>query len=181
MRGLAVSIGFVVLGVTAFLWLAPPGCKEAIVLRAYTIVENYKNPLLPDKDLIAHFQKHRDRFDQLFQMIARDPKLYRIDEDWADGDSSISPKRLREYRDRLRKVGCPRGFWVVTDRQRIFFILAARGTVASSVTRGVCYCEQLPDPIATNTLAYVFPSNEGSYTVFRPIEGHWYIYQEIQD
>jgi hypothetical protein len=72
--------------------------------------EDAKNPILPDEDLLASFQKFRTTFEQLQQMIATDSKLYRVDEDWTDPrdprDAGVSSARTAKYRRLLAEAGC---------------------------------------------------------------------------
>jgi hypothetical protein len=142
--------------------------------------EDAKNPILPDDDLIASFQKHRTTFEQLQQMIATDYKLHRVDEDWTDPrdakDAGISPSRIAEYRRLLTEVGCRRGFDAFTWHKGIYFISAAQGTVVASQDQGYYYYEGTPDPVVTNTASYRAEQTLDSYKAYRHIDGHWYVY-----
>jgi hypothetical protein len=142
--------------------------------------EDAKNPILKDEDLIASFQKHRAKFDQLQQMIATDSKLHRVDEDWTDPhdpkDAGVSTIRIENYRRLLVEAGCRRGFAAFPGRPGIYFISAAQGTVASSLTQGYYYSEGAPQYVVSNTMKYSPKHPEDSYEVFRHIDGHWYIY-----
>jgi hypothetical protein len=143
-------------------------------------VNNAQNPILPDEDLIAAFRKHRATFEQLQQMIAADSALHRVDDDWTDPttpkDAGVSPERMAQYRQLLTEVGCRRGFCAYPGRPGIYFISAAQGTVVSSLTKGYYYFEATPPLLVTNTSAYSPENGVDSYEVFRPIEGHWYVY-----
>ena len=142
--------------------------------------ENAKNPILPDEDLTASFQKHRVTFEQLQQMIATDSKLHRVDEDWTDPqdpkDAGVTTNRIEDYRRLLAEIGCRRGFAAYPGRPGIYFISAAQGTVASSLTKGYYYSEDAPQYVVANTMTYSPKRPEDSYEVFRHIDGHWYIY-----
>jgi hypothetical protein len=141
-------------------------------------VNDAQNPILPDEDLIAEFQKHRATFEQLQQMIATDSTLHRVDNDWTDPSPGVSPERIAQYRQLLQEVGCRRGFCAYPGRPGMYFISAAQGTVASSLTKGYYYFEGTPPLLVTNTSAYSPKNGVDSYEVFRPIEGHWYVYFE---
>jgi hypothetical protein len=142
--------------------------------------EDAKNPILPDEDLMASFQKHRATFELLQQMIATDSKLHRVDEDWTDPrnprDAGVTPSRIAEYRRLLTEVGCRRGFNAFTWHKGIYFILAAKGTVVNSQDQGYYYYEDTPSPVVTNTATYRAKQTADSYKAFRHIDGHWYVY-----
>jgi len=112
-------------------------------------------------------------------MIAADQSLHRVDEDWADPPDAVSADRLDAYRRLLKDVGCRRGFCAYPGRPGVYFISAARGVVAGSTTQGYYYFEGVPPLLVTNTAAYTPKPDEYSYEVFRLIEGHWYIFYEV--
>jgi hypothetical protein len=136
-----------------------------------------------DEGLIATFQKHRETFEKLHQMITADSNLHRVDYDWTDpGDPAsvgVSPERIEEYRHLLQDVGCRRGFCAYPGRPGIYFISAAHGLVVGGGSQGFYYSERTPNPLVTNTAAYYPTQQPDSYTVFRHIDGHWYVYFEV--
>ncbi len=62
-------------------------------------LNDVQNPILPDEELIAKFQRHRASFERLRRMIAEDPKLHRVDYDWTDPQDTeevgVYPSALR--------------------------------------------------------------------------------------
>jgi len=140
------------------------------------------HPILPDDVLISAFQQHHSTFEELRQMIATDSKLHRVDEDWTDpkdpAEVGISPERIAEYRRLLAEVGCSRGFIAYPTRPGIYFISGARGLVVAGSTKGYCCLESALPLVVTNTETYSPPHAGDDFEVFRPIEGHWYIWYE---
>ena len=136
-----------------------------------------------DGNLIAVFQGHRAVFDQLLGMIKKDSGLCRVDCDWTaptnPQDVGVNPERIKDYRQLLDEIHCHRGFEAFPARPGIHFISVTRGVVAGGLAKGFYYFEGTPDCLVTNTDTYRPKPNEYSYEIFRPIEGHWYIYLEV--
>jgi hypothetical protein len=143
---------------------------------------NARDHILSDKILIQKFQKNRSIFEKIRQMIATDPELHRVDEDWTDpknpAEVGVSTERIAEYRRLLAKVGCRRGFDNYPASDGIYFISGTSGLAIAGTTKGYCYLESTPKSIVRNTETYKSPEADDEYTIFRPIEGHWYLYFE---
>jgi hypothetical protein len=154
--------------------------QEAAEFSRIIAAEDAKHPILPDETLIHNFQQHRSTFEELRQMIVADPSLHRVDDDWTDpadpATVGISPERIAEYRRLLTEVGCRRGFERGLATPGIYFISGTKGLAVAGQTKGYCYFETSPAPIVTNTATYSSPETYEEYEVYRPIEGHWYIY-----
>jgi hypothetical protein len=171
---------------------SPPLESQTMDLRQWLMAAEFsfaiaagdaQHPIWPDDFLIAAFRQHRSTFEELRQMILADSRLRRVDEDWTDprdpATIGISPERIAEYRRLFAEVGCGRGFAKYNWRPGIYFISAATGMAASGgYLKGYCFLQTAPVSIVTNTATYMPPHVADDYEIFRPIEGHWYIYFE---
>lgn len=156
--------------------------SEAVKDEAAIAAMNAKDPILSDEILIHRFQRNRQTFEELRQMILSDSRLYRVDVDWTDpknpADAGVSPKGITEYRWLLAKVGCRRGFCHYPGRPGIYFISGTSGLAIGGTSKEYCYLETVPDPdsFVTNTATYKSPNPYGEFEIYRRIEGNWCIY-----
>jgi hypothetical protein len=156
--------------------------KESAEFDAAIAAMNAKKPILSDEILIRKFQRNRSTFEELRQMIVADSQLYRVDDDWTDPSNTatvgVSPKRIAEYRRLLAEVGCGRGFAHYPGVPGVEFISGTKGLAIAGESKGYCYFDSPPASVVMNTATYKPANNDEDYKVFRPIEGHWYIYFE---
>lgn len=68
-----------------------------------------------DAELIGHFQKNRDSFEHLLQMVKADQNLERVDDDWTlpktAEDAGVNTERIQQYRRIFKELEIPRGFY----------------------------------------------------------------------
>ncbi len=114
----------------ALMALAPAGCSSVIL----SLLHNHPS----DKNLIAHFGKHRSDFDTLRQMLDDDPELIRVNSNYYDDSSQrgshkpsavLSRKRWAAYRDFFRKLQLKAGVWQAQSGKygRMVFFFVSRG------------------------------------------------------
>jgi hypothetical protein len=167
---------------------SPPLESQSMDLRQWLMAAEFsfaiaagdaQHPIWPDDLLIAAFRQHRSTFEELRQMILADSRLRRVDEDWTDPRDpttiGVSPERIATYRRLFSEVGCGRGFGA-DPTGGIDFISGSSGLVVAGASKGYCYLESPPSLTVTNTATYRPPHATEDYKVFRPIEGHWYLY-----
>ena len=136
-----------------------------------------------DRELLAHFDRHRATFDQLARMTQADKGLERVDDNWTSPDApltgSVSASRLAAYRRLLRNAGVPRGFRATADGTEVDFYYWLTGSAISSDTdKGYAYLTK-PPPHVLSSLDPCHPDDpDEQVTAYRYIQGHWYLFYE---
>ena len=108
-----------------------------------------------DAALIANFGQHRAQFARAVQQFAASGQ---VDAEPLD-DLGLKPDDVLEY---------PRG--VVT------FTASSGGFTESGFSKGYAYSEKPLRPLVKSTDGY---DGNGSFLVYRHIEGPWYIYYDV--
>jgi hypothetical protein len=136
-------------------------------------------PHLPDAQLIANFQAHKEGFERLRQMIIEDKGLTRVDDNWtAPGDPKaigVSPERIAEYRKLFSQLGIPRGFSATSERDRIEFLASSQGWVAHGSHKCYLYASNPPKDLI-GSLDHISSKNRSVGEGTRQIEGNWYLH-----
>jgi hypothetical protein len=146
-----------------------------------------------DQSIIANFQKHREDFEKLTEMVIHDMKLKRLDMTWsAPADPStigITPERVAEYRRIFRELGIRRGFSAYGDRSIIHFVAHAEGLSVAGHAKSYTWCDSTPEELVDSIdrfriekseeyrqyLEHKTKSFQKHRNVFRHIEGNWYL------
>ena len=137
-----------------------------------------------DVVLLAQFAKHRATLEKINQMVLADRGLTRVDQDWTNPSEpatvGVSVHRIAQYRSLLRSAGVPRGFQ--TDgagREVDYFYWLTGYAITSEADTGYAYLEAPPKQIAAN-LSDVPYGGSAEVKLFRPIQGHWYLFYEYE-
>jgi hypothetical protein len=111
-----------------------------------------------DKEMITHFQKHRNEFDQLVAMVQNDPGLENVT--LRDSTPPLPPERVATYQKLLKAAGVPRGVYVRKEAGAIEFTYWYRGSALSNTyTKGFFY--------------YTEPAKKADFCT--SITGNWYL------
>lgn len=137
-----------------------------------------------DAVLLENFAKHEAEFEQLLAMLRTDRTLERVDDNWtrpADPMTiGVTPERIAEYRQRFATLGIPRGFYAFHDPERFSLLATAFGLSVGGSAKGYAYLEHSPDLIIGDLDTY--HSDDGrSFTAYRHIHGHWYLFFEYEN
>jgi hypothetical protein len=165
---------WILIGIAAPLVLIPIGLFIGFAVFVWEISGQ---PHQPDAKMMANFQKHKQDFEQLRQMILQDKGLTRVDDDWTNPEDpkvlGVTPERIAQYRRIFGRLGIPRGFSADPERSRIEFIASAQGLSISGSMKSYVYSQHSPPGLFDdlNNL----PSKENSHG-YRRIEGKWYLY-----
>lgn len=145
---------------------------------AYELNELHSKDIehLPDAVLIQNFHEHRTEFELLRSMLDHDEHIRRIDADWSD-PANIAEDKLKEYRHLFTIVGTPRGLYSTRNPTFIEFVASSKGWVASGSTKGHVYRLDKPEDIKPSLDKY-HTENTDYATLYRRIEGNWYLYFE---
>lgn len=139
----------------------------------------------PDAALFQTFHQHEADFQLLVDMLRQDRQLQRVDADWTRPEdpstAGVSAERIAEYRRLFAKLGIPRGFYAFHDPERFTFLASALGLGISGSAKGYAYLENRPDLIVDNLDAYPGPSGSGTFTAYRHLRDHWYLFLESED
>ncbi len=141
-----------------------------------------------DRELVAHFQRHRSTFNTLAKMARADKGLTRVDENWtAPGDTTkinVSGARISEYRRLLASADTKRGFSADERGTEIRFNSWVAGSaISSTVLKGYLYSKTPPKPLFQN----LDDCGKGGCSAdkwnagykgeaFRSIGGNWYLF-----
>ena len=172
----------------ALMALAPAGCSSVIL----SLMHNHPS----DKNLIAHFGKHRSDFDTLRQMLDDDPELIRVNSNYYDDSSQrgshkpsavLSRKRWAAYRDFFRKLQLENGIWQAQSGKygrMVFFFVSTGGALDSTSAKGIAYISEpptkriayisKPPPVSSDSLDNSF--ERSLLYGYKHIEGNWYVF-----
>ena len=144
-----------------------------------------------DATLIENFRMHREEFEQLRTMFLADRKLGRIAPTFTRSASFFSgapepegpqgtENRLMHYRELFRQTGLNAGIEGYDDKQQILFHASTRGLSISGSTKGYAYQISQPEPLV-NDLDVYWSSDGRSFTAYRHLDDHWYLYFQFED
>ena len=145
----------------------------------------YRETLAPsDRQLIGNFRRHRAVFDAIAQMSQEDKGYISIScrKDGSDEvqKEGISPSRAEQYRLLLNKTAA-RHLIAGTGKTAAYSAKLSCWFQGSSQTKdddkGYAYLAVPPKPLA-DTLDNYQPKASDEDTMYRHIEGHWYLYYE---
>ena len=145
-----------------------------------------------DEAVRARFFAHRADFERLVAMANEDNHLIRIAPDftWLDDDSSwprkdvgISVLRWNDYRQLFQRVGAKDGVLKGTSPTRVIFPIASGGLVPTGFAKGFVYSQAPLSPVLKSLDKRppdeLFDGPDHNHVlVYKPVEGHWYIYYE---
>ena len=158
------------------------GILLVMALLLYGLVFWISHP--SDIDLITNFERKKSNFVDLIMMIQSDKGLERVDEDWTRPSDPLSigiiPERIARYRQLMDELKIARGFESSLDPTVITLIASASGLSISGSAKGYVYSEIVPNNLVSDLDNYL-ASDGKSFVAYRHIEGHWYLYLEIED
>ncbi len=129
-----------------------------------------------DAVMQQRFQENRADFERLVQMLRADTGLYRIThrlvEHMPPGSQKITRDREREYRQLMGELGIDTVSAVHREVGDFSFRVRA---FTSGGGMGYSFCEKVPYPLVKQLDGYR-PATPGSFSAYREIEDHWYIY-----
>lgn len=138
-----------------------------------------------DSELIRNFNSNKPKFEKLLGMFLEDKDLGRVAPDFvrgSDGHGSVkqTEPRLRDYRKLCAEIGVNHGMEGYGDKDTVWFHSSAIGLSISGSGKGYAYCKGTPDLVVDDLDNY--RSSDGrSFTAFRRIDGHWYLYFDYED
>jgi hypothetical protein len=133
--------------------------------------------------MLANFRAHEQVFNTVIEMAAKNEKLTRVDFDWTDPSDpagiGIDPEKVEEFRRLLAEVNVPRGFQADPESKEVDFIYWGTGSaMTDDFTKGYAYLSAPPVRTAPS-LDRIQLDGLGRQVVYRPIQGHWYLYLEL--
>jgi hypothetical protein len=137
-----------------------------------------------DEVMRDNFKLHEAEFEKVISMLKIDQKLERIDDSWTlpDDPSSIgiSPSRIADYRRIFADIKVPRGVIVYNKTGRVLFLASALGLGISGSEKGYAYLQEESDLIVPSLDGYESPDHR-SFTAYRHLKDHWYLYLDYED
>ncbi len=133
-----------------------------------------------DAELIAHFQKNREKFEHLLQMVKEDQNLERVDDDWmlpeTPDAAGVSAGRIQQYRRIFKELEIPRGFHASHKSQIFKFISSSQGLAVGGSSKSFVWQKTPPENLVEDIDKYQNGElNYKGYPVYRRIEGNWYL------
>jgi hypothetical protein len=133
-----------------------------------------------DAELIAHFQKNREKIEQLLQMVKAEQNLERVDNDWTlpktPEDAGVSAGRIYQYRRIFKELEIPRGFYAYHKPQIFVFISSSQGLAVGGSSKSYVWQKIPPENLVEDIDKYQNGElNYKGYPVYRRIEGNWYL------
>ena len=129
------------------------------------------------KELIEHFKKHEQGFNELRTMLLVDTNISFVSLDSLNLHSRKAPmaeERIEKYRELLRKVGAKR----IDSFQdgTIGFVISTKGHALSGSSQGIDYVEdpQFLDDLVLNIDEFKQQKKEDMF-LHQHIQGNWYI------
>ncbi len=147
-----------------------------------------------DERLIAIFQGKRLEFEALREMIQSDEYLERVAPDFVRPEdyeaARISPERIRDYRRLFSSLRLQGGVTAYSDRNQVVtFIASAVGLGISGSAKGYEWRATPPEIVSDafhgarlcGDLDSYIKANKGKHnlpisSIFRHIEGNWYLF-----
>ena len=137
-----------------------------------------------DERLIENFRAHKAEFDQLLRTFLADRGLTRVAEDFTRPDNAgvvgVSAESLKAYRRLFDRLGLKGGVEGPEPKEIVLFYASTQGLGVSGSSKGYAYCKERPPRLADDLDAYR-PTDKESFTVFRHLEGNWYLYYNHRD
>mgnify|MGYP001568517297 FL=1 len=144
-----------------------------------------------DATLIENFRLHRQEFEQLRTMFLEDRKLGRIAPTFTRSASffsglpepespRVTEERLLRYRELFRQIGLSAGIEGYDNKEHILFHASVRGLGISGSGKGYSYEVSQPEPLVADLETY-WSSDGRSFTAYRYLEDHWYLYFQFED
>lgn len=145
-----------------------------------------------DAALRSFFFTHRAEFDKLVAMAEKDGRVTRIAPDftwlndsvaWPRKDIGFSTARWNEYRDLFRRLNLPTGISKSINPTRIFCPVILEGSVPTGDEKGFVYSQAPLGPTLESLderppVKFWNGPDRSHVLVYKPLEGHWYLYYE---
>jgi hypothetical protein len=149
---------------------------------------------LPDAVLIERFGERKAQFEVLREMFMRDRGLEIIGRERtvpADLKAiGIDTERLTRYRQLLNELKVKLLHGRADKTEAATFVITSRGLGVAGSSKGYAWLPSAPSLVAGNLDEYVARMTAKkdaarskserlattSYTVYRPLEGHWYLF-----
>jgi hypothetical protein len=138
--------------------------------------------------LVQQWRDHRTELEKLVKDFKTDKALNRVAPDFTRPDDpstiGITPARIAEYRELLRKTGVDRGIEGYGEKEAITFVVSALGLSVSGSGKGIAYLKGEPEILVPDLDAYVgkaLADHSRSFTAYQRIEENWYLYYDYED
>ena len=174
------------LGVVACLLLLGWIILWMYAMSSFSLVD--ETDLMPhptDQTLAAKFYKHRADFEHLRDLFNADKEVHRVYyESTVPEEPStvgVNKERLALYQSYFTKLGLNSG--VADDyvsKDIIRFIASTRGTMFGGSGKGYVYAESRPPEIVDDLNKY-WSKRDKPFTVYKHLEGNWYLYFDYED
>lgn len=141
-----------------------------------------------DLQMDETFQRHRQTFDELREMLRADSSIRVVRNDWmatlngteqhaGDPASALDGARWEEYRAKFRQLGLRGGVTRSTQGPCEFYLYKyGSGFAFSSVTKGYAYCASEPTPLVHDLDR---DDIQPKTITFRELRAHWYLFYEF--
>jgi hypothetical protein len=147
---------------------------------------------LPDAALIDHFTARKEQFEALREMLMHDRGVEFLGRDRSEPADlkslGIGEKRLAQYRRLLVELKIKYLHGSSDRTSGLHFAITSRGLGISGSSKGYAWLPSAPTLMAEDLDQYVARSIEqrarsksermaaSSFTVYRSLEGHWYLF-----
>ena len=143
-------------------------------------LEASSGPHPSDDAMIAHWELHRDTFEELVAMVHDDTRLKRVGKDYTEPEdlqaAGISPQRLALYRELCRRAGLPGGFF--REGRSVEFLFHASGIPVSGSAKSFVYDEARPSGDEVTGDLEKAAAELGTHLVYRRIAPNWWLLLE---
>jgi hypothetical protein len=164
----------------AILLLGTVGLAAVPVIIPALWVAAPSGPHPSDDAMIAHWQAHRDAFEQLVSMVHDDTRLKRLGKDYTEPEdleaAGISPQRLALYRELCRRAELPGGFF--RHGRSVEFLFHASGIPVSGSAKSFVYDEATPSGDEVTGDLETAAAELGTHLVYRRIAQNWWLLLE---
>lgn len=152
-------------------------------LMFYLVAKSLDQTHLSDAAMIANFHAKRNTFELLHTMIIADKGLERVDDNWTRPSDlasiSITPARIKEYRELFQDAGVPRGIEAYDLSRNSFSLIgSSQGTTVHGSSKGYSWHRTPPDPRVADLDVYAEKAGRHDPPAYRVIEGNWYLFYQ---
>jgi hypothetical protein len=137
-----------------------------------------------DQALALHFKSHQTEFEKLRHMLLADKRLEYVDYNSTRPENpqsiGVTQDRLREYRALLKRLELSHGIQKYERPDEIGFTASFLDYFVTSSAKGYIYSTQQPSSLKQNLDTYQ-SGDESPFTVYKHLEGHWYLYLDYEN
>lgn len=126
--------------------------------------------------MIENFTQHKEQFDQILQIMRENCDVSQN----PANKVKLNDEKLAEYKKLSKEIGFSDEVFGNCVKDGVEFVDSVQGLAVSGSAKGYAFLVNKPETVADNLNTYSHP-NFDSYTVYRNIEGNWYLFFEFNN